>query len=62
MNTRHGDWAGIQGRRYRLWKTANGFEVEQVWGGNGVIFRADTVRECKAYLAKECRAKRIMHQ
>lgn len=61
MNIRYGDYAGMQGKRYRIWKTPNGYEVEQTWGGNGVIFKADSVRECKRYLTKECRAKRITH-
>lgn len=42
MNVRYGDYAGMQGKRYRLWQTENGYEVEQTWGGNGVIYRADT--------------------
>lgn len=61
MNIRYGDYAGMQGKRYRIWQTPNGYEVEQTWGGNGVIFKADSVRECKQYLRKECMAKRIMH-
>ena len=61
MNIRYGDYAGMQGKRYRIWQTPSGYEVEQTWGGNGVIFKADSVMECKRYLSKECRAKRIMH-
>jgi hypothetical protein len=61
MNERYGDYRGMQGKCYRIWKTKNGYEVEMVWGGNGVIFTADNVRECKQYLKKECRAKRIVH-
>ena len=63
MNIRYGDYAGKQGNRFRIWQTPNGYEVEQVWGaGSGVIFKADTVRECKQYLKHECMAKRIIHQ
>lgn len=63
MNIRYGTWAGKQGARYALWQTPNGYEVEQVWGiGNGVIFRADTVRSCKKFLSKECMANRIMQK
>lgn len=62
MNKRYGDWKGLQGKVYRLWKTDKGFEVEMVWGGNGVIFSADNVKECKMFLKRECRAERIIHQ
>lgn len=58
MKTYYGDWKGVQGKCYRVWKTDNGYEVEKIWNGSGVIFRADTVIECKKYLAKECMAKR----
>ena len=59
MNERYADYKGIQGRCYRIWKTPNGYEVEMVWGGNGVLFRSDSVVACKRYLQKECYAKRI---
>lgn len=63
MNIRYGLWAGKQGARYVLWQTSNGYEVEQVWGiGSGVIFKADTVRECKQFLNRECMAKRMTHK
>ena len=61
MSTRYGDWKGAQGKAYRLWKTDKGYEVEIVWGGYGVIYRADTVRDCKRFLKNECGAKRIVH-
>lgn len=61
MTTYYGNWKGMQGKAYILWKTDNGYEVEMVWGGNGVIFRADTVKECKRFLTSKCGAKRSTH-
>ena len=62
MNIRYGEWKGTQGKVWRLWRTERGYEVEQVWGpgAHGVVCIADSVREAKQYLAKECFAKRVM--
>lgn len=47
------DYKGLQGKAYRVWKTPEGsYEVEMIWGGNGVFFTTDKLEEVEKLLAR----------
>jgi len=57
-------YKGIQGRAWAVWSVwsfedfTQTYEVEMVWGGNGVVFRAETMEEVEEYMTKVM-AKRV---